>query len=167
MKRTQGMATIAAAVFFWKMSAIGASGDEILFDERHFFDTGEYVAVSGTLTGGHIAYPNNTYAIACFKDRGECWVTSIEQIGLNQIGRLENPYPIPVTRWDETEIVASEGTSQFGCATTTVTILRKQLMAVWVEETMNQTRPECVRSAGAVRKFTIEDSPGYKKLHGR
>jgi hypothetical protein len=82
------MRTIAlcAALAVLLVQEAAATSDDIVFAPKNFADQGEFVGVSGTLTGADIAYKNNTYAIACIKDRNECLVTSIEQIGPNQIG---------------------------------------------------------------------------------
>jgi hypothetical protein len=69
-----------------------------------------------------LAYKNNTYAIACYRDREECFVTYIEQIGEKQIGRIEYPYVYPVIKWDADENVAAEELTMLGCSKTTVTI---------------------------------------------
>ena len=58
------------------------------------------IYVAGTLTGNDVGYPNNTTAIECYKARMECEVTAIEQIGENQVSRLDLPLPYPVTKWD-------------------------------------------------------------------
>ncbi len=36
---------------------------------------------------------------------------------------------------------------------------------LWVEEPVNQTKPFCKDAKNETRKFTIEDSPAWKKLH--
>jgi hypothetical protein len=54
---------------------------QVVFQQKSFFDTGDFVYVAGTLTGQGIGYKYNTTAISCFKDRNECLVNSIESIG--------------------------------------------------------------------------------------
>jgi hypothetical protein len=144
-----------------------AADDDIVFAPKNFADMGEFVGISGTLTGGDIAYKNNTYAIACVKDRKECLVTSIEQIGTNQIGRLQYPYGYPVVSWTPAQIVASEEPSSFGCSRVTITITRKTESALWVEEPVNQSTPQCAKSDGRVRKYTVEQSIGWKRINGK
>jgi hypothetical protein len=53
----------------------------IVFAKKNYYETPAVVTVSGTLTGEGLGYPNNTYSIACFQDRKECWMTSVEAIG--------------------------------------------------------------------------------------
>ena len=48
----------------------------IVFAKKNYYETPDLVTVSGTLTGEGLGYPNNTYSIACFQDRKECWMTS-------------------------------------------------------------------------------------------
>jgi hypothetical protein len=68
--------------------------DDITFAPKNFYDNDLAVAISGTLTGDDISYKNNTHSIWCIKDREECLIASIEQIGEKQIGRLAYPYSI-------------------------------------------------------------------------
>jgi len=162
------IAVLAAALGVLPVQqAFAASDDDIAFAPKNFADQGEFVGVSGTLTGSDIAYKNNSYAIACFKDRNECLVTSIEQIGPNRIGRLQYPYGYPIVIWTPAQIVASEEASTFGCSKVTITITRKTETALWVEEAINQTTPQCMNSDGKIRKYTIEQSIGSKRLNGK
>jgi hypothetical protein len=144
-----------------------AADDDIVFAPKNFADLGEFVGISGTLTGADIAYKNNTYAIACIKNRKECLVTSIEQIGHNQIGRLQYPYSYPVVSWTAAQVVASEESSTFGCYRVIITITRKTESALWVEEPVNQSTPQCEKSDGRVRKYTVDTSLGWKRMNGK
>ena len=92
---------------------------------------------------------------------------SIEQIGDHQIGRIDCVSIYPITKWNAYEITAAEELSDYGCSRTTITITRKSQNALWVEEPVNQTRPQCLKSYGKVRKFTIEDSLGWKRVNGK
>ena len=71
----------SAALALTNVQLAAAADNEIVFAPKNFSDLGEYVGVSGTLSGADVANKNNTYAIACIKDRQECLVTYIEQIG--------------------------------------------------------------------------------------
>jgi hypothetical protein len=97
------------AILLGRMKALGswlalatvqlaaAADNDIVFAAKNFSDLDEYVGVSGvsgTLSGADVAYKNNTYAIAGIKDRQECLVTYIEQIGPNQLGDWTIPWPI-------------------------------------------------------------------------
>jgi hypothetical protein len=64
----------------------------IVFAPKKYYESPAVVTVSGTLSGGGLAYPNNTYSMACFQDRKECWMTSVQAIGGQQIGRMDAHY---------------------------------------------------------------------------
>jgi len=139
----------------------------ITFAPKAFYDSGkafENVYMAGTLTGPGVAYENNSTVVACYKDRMECLTYSIEQIGPNQVGRLDAPVFYPVTKWNESEIVATDAGEAIGCRKDTITISRKSESALWVVEPINQTHPECKNATNSVLKWTIEDSPGWKAL---
>jgi hypothetical protein len=124
------------------------------------------VTVSGTLTGEGLGYPNNTYSIACFQDRKECWMTSVEAIGGLQIGRMDSPYAYDIRKWSPYEVIAGDD-GTFGCFKTTITIDRQSQQVLWVEEPVNQTRVMCGKSENKIRKYTIENSPGWEKIFGK
>jgi hypothetical protein len=143
--------------------------DDVLFPEKEYYEAGDVtVGISGTLTGKEMGYPNNTYAIVCFKERGECWYNNIRQIGKSHVGRLDFPGSIAIKKWNEYEVIASddayEGPYGWQCFKTTITISRKTKTALWVDEPINQLRPACAQADTQVRKYTIEDSPGEKRL---
>ncbi len=82
----------------------GERQQEIVFDRKAFFDSAQttgdgYVYVAGTLTGEGVQYKNNTTAVVCYKDRMECLTYGVNQIGSNQIGRLDSPLAYPITKW--------------------------------------------------------------------
>jgi hypothetical protein len=145
---------------------------EIVFAAKNFYDSGpnasyQMLVTSGTLTGPDLAYPNNTRAISCMKQESICVVSSVEQIGRNQIGRLDGPWPYTVTKWDQQEIVAGDEANDINCSKLTITIERKSETVFWVEEPINQTRPMCKNSDPNIRKYTLEDSPAWKKIFGK
>jgi hypothetical protein len=144
------------------------SENDIVFGQKFYYEYGndERVYVTGTMTGEGLAYPNNTTAVTCYKERKHCLYTSVEAIGGNQIGRMDAPSEYDVVKWDKNEIVAVEE-SMFSCRKTTITIARKLQQAVRVEEPINQTKPDCVKSSTAISKYTIESSPGWKKIFGK
>jgi hypothetical protein len=49
------------------------------------------VNISGTPTGNGVSYPNNTSNISCYSESRICRVSSVEQIGFDQIGRMGSP----------------------------------------------------------------------------
>jgi hypothetical protein len=138
-----------------------------MFSEKQFYDNDSWVAVSGTLTGPSMAYPNNTYAMTCFEQGRQCVVSYIEQIGRDQVGRMENPWIIPIVKWDKGEVVAQDEPSTFSCFRTTVTIDRFSKAVAWVEVPVNQTKPDCLKTQSMMRKYSIEDSPDWKRVFGK
>jgi hypothetical protein len=138
----------------------------IVFAKKLYYETPALVIVSGTLTGEGLAYPNNTYSIACFQDRKECWATSVQAIGGQQIGRMDAPYSYDIRKWSAYEVVAGDD-GTFGCSKTTITFDRKSEQVLWVEEPVNQTQVMCAKSENKIRKYTIEDSPGWTKIFGK
>ena len=142
--------------------ACGAADDEdITFAPKNWWDTGESVGISGTLTGDDIAYRNNTYAIACYNQLGSCFATSVEQIGPKQIGRMDYPYRLAIIQWTPYEVVARDEAS---CVTITVTLSRKSQTALWVEQPTDKQQPFC--NPTKIHNWTIEDSLGWKRIHG-
>jgi len=112
-----------------------------------------------------MAYPNNTYSFGCYKDGMECWLTSVNAIGGVQIGRMDAPYAYEMLKWTQYEVVAGfEG--QFICLKTTITIERSTKQEPWVEEPVNQTLPLCKDAENKMRKYTIENSPGWNRAFG-
>jgi hypothetical protein len=61
----------------------GKAPDEmsIVFAQKSYFENEGAVLVSGTMTGPGLAYPNNTYAIGCYREHKECWLTYVQAIG--------------------------------------------------------------------------------------
>ena len=146
--------------------------DQIIFSAKNFADPEQvgiygFVTMSGTLTGDGLAYPNNTYNIGCVRDQQICAVSSIEQIGPKQIGRMEGPKWFPIVKWNALEIVATDEPGTFGCIKITITIDRKQQTLLWSEEPANQNLANCKETDTNIHKYTIEDSPGWKKTFGK
>lgn len=138
-------------------------GETIVFDSKAFFDGGEgYVYAAGTLTGEGVQYKNNTTAVVCYKDRMECITYGVEQIGPNQIGRLDAPSAFPITKWDSYEIVASGPGDAVDCRKVTISIVRKTELVVWVEEPINQATAACRSADTRLLKWTLEDAPLWK-----
>ncbi|MFL6948620.1 MAG: hypothetical protein ACJ8FU_10535, partial [Xanthobacteraceae bacterium] len=82
-----------------------AAEEEIVFAPKNFWDSKDsfgdgFINVSGTLTGEGLGYKNNTYSLSCYKDRMECWVSYVEQIGPAQVGRMSAPDIYPIAKWD-------------------------------------------------------------------
>ena len=147
-----------------KRSANSRSAN-ILFAPKAFYDNESlgWVYVAGTLSGPGVGYKNNTYAITCEKNRGQCLGNGIYQIGENQIGRLDSPTVYEISRWNSYEIVASDPDSPLQCSKTTISILRKSETVVWVQEPVNQASATCKDSDTALYKWTIEEPEWNKK----
>src|ERR1700682_1306789 len=93
--------------------------DDITFVPKNFIELGDdSVGISGTLTGDDLAYKNNTHGIFCMRERKECYVSSIEQIGDHKIGRIDCVSIYPITKWNAYEITAAEELSDYGCSRT-------------------------------------------------
>lgn len=156
----------AAAILYLQQGNKETGEMSIIFAKKLYYENSDLVTVSGTLTGPGQAYPNNTYSIACFKDRKECWMTYASAIGRQQICRMDAPWVYDVRKWSDYEVVAGED-GAFGCSKTTITIDRKSEQVLWVEEPVNQTQVMCAKSENKTRKFTIENSPGWDKIFGK
>src|SRR5262249_39908598 len=80
------LATAGAAIYLMANKPTATEDDQIMFAQKSFFDGKQiggmdgWVAISGTLTGKGLAYPNNTYAISCIKENKACLVSFVEQI---------------------------------------------------------------------------------------
>jgi hypothetical protein len=146
--------------------------NQLVFAPKNFYDSGmngEFgsVYISGTLTGKGLGYPNNTYAVSCYMRHKACFVAYVQQIGREQIGRMQNPADYPIVKWNDNEVVAREEPSLSGCYRVTMTIDRKLKTLLWLEEPINQTKANCRDSDTNIQKYTIEDSPQWKKIHER
>jgi hypothetical protein len=96
----------------------------------------------------------------------ECRLTSVNAIGGVQIGRMDAPYAYEMRKWTQYEVVAGFE-SQFSCLKTTITIERSTKQVPWVEEPVNQTLPLCKDGENKMRKYTIENSPGWNSAFGK
>jgi len=161
-----GFASGAGAIIYLQDRNKDTGEMSIVFAPKNYYESTEVVMVSGTLTGGGMAYPNNTYSIACFQDRKECWLTSVQAIGGLQIGRMDAPYEYEVRKWSPYEVVAGDE-GAFACLKTTITIDRKSQQVLWVEEPVNQTKVMCAKAENTIKKYTIENSPGWTKIFGK
>jgi hypothetical protein len=147
--------------------------DQIVFAPKNFVDVNQpgtesgSVAISGTLTGSGLAYPNNTYVVSCQKEWKACVVSYVAQIGHNQIGRMEYPYPYPIVKWTNYEVIAQEEPNLFGCRRVTITIDRQSKALLWLEEPVNQTKPNCKNADTNIRKYSIEDLPAWQAMRKR
>ena len=157
------------SVFLFTMAVSACTGPTeqqpgIIFASKTFFDSAQttgdgYVYVAGTLTGEGLAYENNTTAIACYKERMECISYGVNQIGPNQIGRLDSPRAFSITKWDVSEIVAAGNRLPGDCHQETISIVRQSQLAVWIVEPINQASAACKDADTRLRKWTIEDAP--------
>jgi hypothetical protein len=145
----------------WVSSAQCAE-DDIMFAPKLFVGSNIAVGISGTLTGDGVLFKNNTRSIWCNRERKECLISSISQVGANAIGRLAFAYAIPITRWTDSEVVAADEPGEVSCVKTTIFLQRKTETALWVQEPTNTAKPQCETADSQVRHWTIEDSLGWK-----
>jgi hypothetical protein len=142
--------------------------DQILFAPKAFTTIGEdYVYAAGTLTGPNLGHTNNSVAVTCFKDRLECISYQVEQIGPNQIGRLDVPTLYRVTNWTTDEIAATEPPDPTACRSASVRIVPSSKTVIWTEIPINRGSPNCASSAKLVFNLTMEDPPDWKALRGK
>jgi len=147
----------------------GGADDDIVFEPKAFVDLPDYgmITVSGTLTGDGTGYKNNTITISCFKDRRECYIASIQQIGHNHMGSIDVDI-FPIMKWNADEVVAAGDITELNCSRTTIVIERKSKAAQYVQEPVNQTRPRCLKFPDPkVHKWTIKDPPLWKEMFGK
>jgi hypothetical protein len=144
--------------------------DDILFAPKNFSDGNisnmrdelAYVGISGTLAGNGRRRGNNTYAITCYGKYRACFVSSVDQAGHQQIGRMDYLSDYPIVKWNDYEVVAQDEISSIHCFRTTITINRKGKTLLWVDEPTNQEKTYCKDADTNIRKYTIEDPPGWK-----
>jgi hypothetical protein len=158
---------VALTLFPAAAHSIDTGEEHVKFAPKSFFDHQESVGISGTLTGPNLGWKTNTFAITCIKELNHCIVASVQAIGDNHIGRMDNPYLIPIIKWNDYEVVAQEEMPMSGCIRVTFTMSRKQQTALWIEEPVNQTTAMCAKSDGTYRKYTIEDPPWWKEMKSR
>ena len=148
---------------------LGCKGSEpeqqIVFAPKAFYANSYGVYVAGTLTGDDVPYKNNTTMIMCYSNHMECLATSVEQIGSNQIGRLDVPRSYPVIKWNADVVVASDYGDLNHCNKVTISIALASETAVWLTEPVNRTQEECKKNFNTkILKWTIEDSPAWKAM---
>jgi hypothetical protein len=76
-----GLVVGAGGLLYLEQQKKDTSEMAIVFPKKFFYDSEQMVAVSGTLTGSSIGYPNNTYSFGCYRDNRECWMTYVNAIG--------------------------------------------------------------------------------------
>jgi hypothetical protein len=147
-------------------------GDQdILFAQKAFFDGRkaglDIVHAAGALTGPGVGYPNNCTAISCYLDRMECVVSTIEQIGGNQMGRIDMPDFFSVKQWNNDVIVAGGPYDLLHCRWLTITIARTSETALWANEPTNESSHDCQQADKKSYKWSIEDPPSRKAFDTR
>jgi len=116
------------------------------------------------MTNPGIAYPNNTVGLTCHRDRNYCSYISVHATRANNIARMDTPNEYDIVKWDDEEIIAADQ-STVDCQKITITIARKARQVEWIEESINQTEASCVNPTTAMVKYTIENSPGWKRIN--
>ena len=142
---------------------ISAGSGDVLLSRKNVVDKEDYVLVYGTLAGPS-GFPNNSATIICYKHRKECSTSFIRQVERNTIGPIDGPYEYAVREWTSSKIIAGNGYA--GCARTTITINRMTKEVRWVNEPVNLSQPQCADADTQLRKYSVEDSPGWRKMLG-
>ena len=83
------------------------------------------------------------------------------------MGGLSAASNYSITKWSAYEIVAVDPLAEISCVRVTITIERKLESVVWVQEPINQTKANCKNSDTAIRKWTIEDPPFWKRVRNK
>jgi hypothetical protein len=141
----------------------------IIFPNRAFSDGGDIVSITGRLAGDGVGYKNNAETISCYKQEKECELQDLEQIGPNQIGGLMPALSLPITRWDEQVITASDSevTNPGACSHVTINIDRKMQVALYVQQPANQTALFCQHTDAKTYKWTVEHSLWEERALGK
>jgi hypothetical protein len=148
---------------------------QIMLPSYEFTDSGGkidatdfgFVHISGTITGDHIGYPNNTLTANCIQREMKCHVATIEQIGDNQMGTIDLA-DFDVVKWTTGEIKAQDtnpSEDTVSCNMTTLSVDRPGGKVAYVTQPINITRPICVKAENITYKRTIETSPGWAALN--
>ena len=160
-----GMTGGAGAVLYLVEKNKSADAGDILMSQKVFLDNETYLIVYGTVAG-LAQYPNNSATIICYRERKKCSTTFVRQTGPNTLSPVAVPAEYDIAEWTSSELTASSS-GTLGCVRTTITIKQKTEEVLWVDEPVNLNQPQCGDADRQVRKYTIEDSPGWKKMLGK
>ncbi len=140
-----------------------------IFDDKRFMNSPDFIYAAGTRTGQGVPFPDNTWAIGCYREKMQCWTASVEGVSTDscQIGRMEWPTPMPITKWTDQEIVASDETSPALCRKTTLSIDRRSQTVVFVAEPVNITNSLCGGASTTTEKSTLENSRWQSVMFGK
>ena len=137
-----------------------------MFDTIKVFSASDMsLYVFGTLTGDGVPYPNNSMSVTYERAGttlndwpGKCLVVEVDQIGDNQIGRIDAPQVYPIARLSNYEIVATDDPERLHrCRITIISINRKTELVTWIEQPNPQADPvDCVNAETKRFKWTIE-----------
>ncbi len=152
-----GAAALGAVAHLPRPASKVAEDETIIFSDKTFFDTGTTgigdgaLMFSGTSSGEHVGYKNNTLSATCVEADMRCVVASAAQIGRDQVNNI-NIDDWQVTQWSPSLIVAKyEGL----CGTSTINVLRSSESIGYVVEPTNQSKPMCDRSDSQIHKWTV------------
>ncbi len=135
---------------------------EIAMTSKIFSDSGAFLSAEGTITGEGVRYANNSVTIRCFRDEQKCEVGSVQQIGPNQVGSVDL-VDYPITKWDDSEIVAHGEPGGFGCSETTINIERKREAIEWVQAPLSLTKSSCAKADTKLYRWTLETSRFWQR----
>jgi hypothetical protein len=160
---------LGAAGGYFAHSTQAAKPTVYIFDDKRFMNSPDFVYAAGTRTGQSISYPDNTWAIGCYREKMECWTASVEGISTDscQIGRVEWPSYMPVTKWTDDVIEAADELSPALCRKTTLSIDRRFQTVVFVVEPLNVTSSLCAGASTTIDKSTLENSRWQRVMFGK
>lgn len=141
----------------------------IVLPDKNYTDTKDSVSVSGRWEGTGVPYKNNAVMISCDHGTSICTYYKIEQVGKNQIGDLDIPNTIPITKWDAYEISANDADQDPGywCTKTTINIDRKNQTAELVLEPINPSSLSCAKADNKTYKWSLAGSFFWDDLRAR
>ena len=160
----------AAGGYFVRARDVHAKPTLYIFDDKRYQEFGDdLVYVAGSRTGQGVSYPDNTMAIGCWRAKMECWMASVEGISNHscQIGRMEWPTFLPITKWTDQEIVAAEPEPSSACSKLAVIINRKLQTTLLIEEPINIKSISCPGSRTSIEKSTLEDLRWRNLMFGK
>jgi hypothetical protein len=138
----------------------------IVFPDKVYADTQGYVTIMGRWDGEGVYYKNNATLIGCNQQQSVCSYYTIEQIGVNQVGSLNNPTEMPITHWDDSVITATDAGQDGGvlCVKNTINIDRKSETAELVIEPINQSTLNCAKADNKIYKWWIGGSIFWDRM---
>jgi hypothetical protein len=99
----------------------------------------------GRWEGDGVPYKNNLALIDCRKADMRCLISSIEQIGPQQIGSLTPSTEMKITKWDNKTVSADFIDTGAPCLHLSITLHIQEQAAEYVFDPINSDREHCKR----------------------